>query len=217
MSKRKIDKINAILKDLGESNHIIVEPIPGYANHRIGIEPKSKHIIVLIESINPEGVIYAQGGGKYLSISYDVSCTIKSKEGGVEKGKIFTVILLKTKEKDIESYFIELCLVFLNRIGNKPKITDVKIQFDKLASIFEKLSKVSSKSIAGLWGEIFLISKSTNPSYLINSWHNEAYDKFDFNDGKDKIEAKTTTGNKRKHYFEIKQLKKFELLINLEK
>ena len=209
MSKSKIDKINTILKDLGESNHIIVEPIPGYANHRIGIEPKSKYIIVLIESINPEGVIYAQGGGKYLSISYDVSCTIKSKEGGVEKDKIFTVILLKTKEKDIESYFIELCLVFLNRIGNRPKITDVKIQFDKLSSIFEKLSRVSTKSVIGLWGELFLISKSANPTYLINAWHSDSFDKFDFNDGKDRIEVKTTNGNYRKHHFEIKQLKKF--------
>ena len=108
MSKSKIDKINAILKDLGESNHIIVEPIPGYANHRIGIEPKSKHIIVLIESINPEGVIYAQGGGKYLSISYDVSCTIKSKEGGVEKGKIFTVILLKNCNIKITDKWISI-------------------------------------------------------------------------------------------------------------
>ena len=44
---------------------------------------------------------------------------------------------------------------------------------------------------------------------MINSWHKEQNEKFDFNDGIDKLEVKTTTQNRRVHNFEIRQLKVF--------
>ena len=201
--------INERLSKLTLSKHLIVDDFPNYVVHKIGFEPDKRYITVLIKCENISDLIFKQGGGKYLSISYDNNCTIKLKSTGVEKNKRYTILTLKTKEKDIESYFLELCQIFITRIGMKPKIEDVKIQFEKLESIFIKLSKASTKSILGLWGELFLISISKNSEYLINSWHKEANDKFDFNDGTDKIEVKTTTLNRRKHHFEIKQLRKF--------
>jgi hypothetical protein len=179
-----------------------------FKNHKIGVEPSTKYITLLIECQNKDKKIINPGGGKYLSIIYDVNCNIKHK-GKVAEKKNFTVIKLKTKEKDIQNYFIELCVILVNKLGYNPLIEDVKVQFEKLESIFIKLSMVSNKSILGLWGELFLISYSSNPTDLINAWHVDSKDKFDFNDGKDKIEVKTTKLNKRKHFFEILQLRKF--------
>lgn len=42
--------------------------------------------------------------------------------------------------------------------------------------------------------------------YLIQAWHNSVVDKFDFNDGIDKIEVKSTSKTKRIHHFSIEQL-----------
>jgi hypothetical protein len=201
--------INERLSKLPVSKHIIVDDFPNYEVHKIGFESEKRFITVLIKCDNKNDLIFKPGGGKYLSISYDNYCTIKLKSGGVGKNKKFTILTLKTKEKDIENYFIELCLIFIARLGVAPSIEEVKVQFEKLESIFIKLSKTSTKSILGLWGELFLISISKRSEYIINSWHKEANDKFDFNDGTDKLEVKTTTLNRRKHHFEIKQLKKF--------
>ena len=201
--------IKSNLEKLAKSKYLIVDDFPGFNAHKIGFEPNSRFITVLITSENKESLIFNPGGGKYLSIQYDIKCTIKSTPKGIEKNKTFSILKLKSKDPDIEDYFIELCEIFIKRLGNNPKILDVKIQFEKLESIFIKLSKTSNKSILGLWGELFLIAVANDSEYIINSWHKESNDKFDFNDGIDKLEVKTTTQNRRKHNFEIQQLKKF--------
>jgi len=201
--------IKSNLGKLAKSKYLIVDDFPGFNAHKIGFEPNSRFITVLITSENSESLIFNSGGGKYLLIQYDIECTIKSTSKGVEKNKTFSMLTLKSKDPDIEDYFIELCEIFIKRLGNKPKILEVKNQFEKLESIFIKLSKTSNKSILGLWGELFLIATANNSEYIINSWHKDANDKFDFNDGIDKLEVKTTTQNRRKHNFEIQQLKKY--------
>jgi len=208
MSKNTVQKIKDVIEGLGDSKFILVEDFPGFKKNKIGVEPSTKYITLLIECQNKDKKIINPGGGKYLSIVYDVECDIKSKGKPAFK-KNFTVIKLKTKEKDIQNYFIELCVILVNKLGHNPLIEDVKLQFEKLESIFIKLSTVSTKSIIGLWGELFLISISSNPTNLINAWHIDSRDKFDFNDGKDKIEVKTTKLSKRKHFFDILQLRKY--------
>lgn len=203
------NNIKRKLANLSSSKYLIVDDFPGFGVHKIGFEPIYKYITVLIKCNNSEGLHFNHGGGKYLNISYEMNCTIKSQAKGIEKNTKYTILTLKSKDKEIENYFIELCQIFINRLGNFPKLEEVKIQFEKLESIFIKLSKTSNKSVIGLWGELFLISIADNPEYLINSWHKESHDKFDFNDGVDKLEVKTTTKNKRIHNFEIQQLKKF--------
>jgi hypothetical protein len=197
------------LRNLPQSKYLIVDDFPRHSLHKIGHEPENQFITLLIYSENKTNLIYNPVGGKYLSISYDISCTIHSKNNKIEKNKNYTIITLKTKEEDIEDYFIELCLIFINRLGSNPDLGEVKLQYEKLESIFIRLSKTSNTSILGLWGELFLIAISKTPEYLISSWHKEQNDKFDFNDGIDKLEVKTTTQNRRVHNFEIRQLKLF--------
>jgi len=198
------------LSKLPKSKHLIVDDFPIHTLHKIGYEPEQQFLTLLVFSENKSNLAFNPVGGKYLSVFYDINCTVQSKNNKLEEFKNYTIITLKTKEDDIEDYFIELCLIFIKRLGAKPTLDSVKVQYEKLESIFIRLSKTSNYSIIGLWGELFLIAISKDPAYVINSWHKEHNDKFDFNDGIDKIEAKTTTQNRRIHNFEIKQLKEFD-------
>jgi hypothetical protein len=201
----KIIKNN--IKKLPKSKYLIVDDYPGLNKHKIGLEPSNRYISVLINSVNKNSEVFNPGGGKFLTIQYDMICSIKSKSKGIEKNKLFSILTLKSKDEEIEDYFIDLCEIFIKKLGNNPTILEVKTQFEKLESIFTKLSKITDKSIIGLWGELFLISISNKPEYLITSWHKDAKDKIDFNDGIDKIEVKTSSKvNSRKHYFGIEQL-----------
>ena len=69
---------------------------------------------------------------------------------------------------------------------------DLKIEIEKLINLFTKFSKPALKTIQGLWAELLIIEQSKNPDYLIQSWHSSTTDKYDFNDGIDKIEVKST-------------------------
>ena len=82
----------------------------------------------------------------------------------------------------------------------------MKIEIEKLINLFTKLSKPASKTIQGLWAELLIIEQSKNPDYLIESWHISKSDKYDFNDGIDKIEVKSTVKNRRIHNFSLEQL-----------
>lgn len=61
-------------------------------------------------------------------------------------------------------------------------------------------------SIQGLWAELFVISIASNPEYLLKAWHSSLNDVYDFNDGIDKIEVKSTSKSHRIHKFSYDQL-----------
>ena len=203
-------KIHALLAKHGKSKYILADAFPGFSSHRIGYEPSEKFIVVLIKSTNGGGADYSANEGAYLSIHYNVSCTIKTKGSRLKKNEEYTLLTLRTKEIGIEHYFIELVCIYIRKLGNIPSIEDVKNEYLKLESIFLKLSKSSKLDILGLWGELFIIEKSSHPEYLISSWHISSKAKMDFNDCIDKVEIKTTTRKRRCHSFEIKQLWKYK-------
>jgi hypothetical protein len=198
-------EVRRVIDALPNTNKLYVGDFPGVVNHKIGIDPEEKFITVLIYGPNPNQLTFTHGGGKYLLIQYDVPCTIYDSTG-VESNRNYTILTLKSREKDVEDYFIELCIVLLQRLGSNPSIEDVKIEYEKLESIFIKLSKTSKESIIGVWGELFIIETSIDPEYFIDCWHKYPKDLFDFNNGIDKIEVKTTTQKRRVHSFELKQL-----------
>ena len=94
----------------------------------------------------------------------------------------------------------------VKKLSSNPKLKTLKIEVEKLITLFSKFSKPAQKTIQGLWAELLVIEQSSNPDYLIQAWHSLATDKFDFNDGADKVEVKSTAKSRRVHNFSIEQL-----------
>ena len=101
---------------------------------------------------------------------------------------------------------MKIVFVLLKNLSEKPLLKELKIEIEKLINLFTKFSKPALKTIQGLWAELLIIEQSKNPDYLIKSWHNSTSDKYDFNDGNDKIEVKSTTKSRRIHNFSLEQL-----------
>ena len=70
-----------------------------------------------------------------------------------------------------------------------PHTSNSKQKF-KANRTIQSFNRPPRKTIQGLWAELFIIERANNPEYLIQSWHSSSEDKFDFNDGQDKIEVK---------------------------
>ena len=96
--------------------------------------------------------------------------------------------------------------LLLCRLDDKPTVNVLKAEVSKLLSLFTSVKAISKEIVRGLWAELLLIKQSSNPSYMIRSWHVVPEDKFDFNDGTDKVEVKSTNGTKREHTFALEQL-----------
>lgn len=127
---------------------------------------------------------------------HDTSCS----EG------IYTIITLKTGDVDIQKYFVDIVCIILEQLPANYSDTTLAQEIQKLVNLFSQLSQPPRKTIQGLWAELLLIEQSTDPDYLIRSWHVDVHDKYDFNDGKDKLEVKSTIRPQKIHSFSIEQL-----------
>jgi hypothetical protein len=92
-------------------------------------------------------------------------------------------------------------------LGESPSVDEVHQEVEKVRLLFVKLSKKSIRTELGLWGELFCIAMSSDKSFLLKSWHKNSSDKFDFNDGRNLLEIKTTLKNIREHEFSYDQIR----------
>jgi hypothetical protein len=120
--------------------------------------------------------------------------------------KTFTIIELKNGSESIQSYFLEVIYLMLRNMPLDVTVADLKEEIKKLITLLSCLLIAPKKTIQGLWAELLLIEQAADPSYILNSWHFSPNDLFDFNDGIDKIEVKSTSKNLRVHRFSLTQL-----------
>lgn len=141
---------------------------------------------------------------KQFSVNFNQVCNLV--ESGNTICKKYTIILLKSLESDIQKYFLDLVYIVLRKLPSKPTVAALKHELAKVISLFTAPPSFSKEVVQGLWAELFVIACGKDPLYLINSWHVSTEDKYDFNDGIDKVEVKATRNQDRVHAFAIEQL-----------
>jgi hypothetical protein len=181
-----------------------IAPLPLIKNHKIGIS-QSEHPMFFIKCSGSEKIKSIDCNLEFISVQFNRSCQLLNNKKKPEEG-VYTIISLKTDSIDLQEYFLDIVYLVIMKLPQKPNLKELKVEVDKLINLFSKFSKPAIKTIQGLWAELLVIERSNNPDYLIQAWHSSATDKFDFNDGIDKIEVKSTSKNKRMHNFSIEQL-----------
>ena len=140
-----------------------------------------------------------------LSVEYDMECTINEVSGNSILRK-FAIITLRSSDKHLQSYFIEIFAMMLMKMPQQPSKQELSIEVERLVTIFSALSATPRKKIQGLWAELLVIERSLDPQTLINAWHSIPSSKYDFTLGRDKIEVKSTSSEERVHRFSLDQL-----------
>lgn len=200
--------IYRIYKDLkevpiGDNTGYRVMPLPGMKHQKIGISPSQKPTF-FIEASSKDNRNPSDINLELISVFFNTYCELIS--GEVKTGGTFTIISLKTESIELEEYFVEVVYLVLKKLTSKPDILQLRIEIEKIINLFSKLTTPAIKTIQGLWAELLVIDQSNNVDYLVRSWHISGTSKFDFNDGVDKIEVKSTSKSRRIHSFSIEQL-----------
>lgn len=170
------------------------------SEHLIGIDNKGL-VVVLINSIKPKGV------GQNLTniiIEHDISCTIRLDNKKIIKK--YTLIKCLSNQESIKELFLMTLENILQTIPNEISEKRIDELTVKLIKLFEKLSNPKNIDLTGLWGELFVINFLRSTEILIQAWHPENNDLFDFFLNNIALEIKTTTKNDRKHTFKFEQL-----------
>lgn len=181
-----------------------IASLPKIKNHKIGLS-KNGLPLFFIKCENIVNIKSLDYNLESISISFNQKCQLFSNGNKIAEGN-YTLIALKTDSVDLQEYFLNILYLVVSKLPPIANLKELKIEVEKLINLFNKFTKLPSKTIQGLWAELLVIEQSSNPEYLIKSWHYSTSDKFDFNDGIDKVEVKSTAKSRRVHNFSNEQL-----------
>lgn len=178
-----------------------VASLPFSKKHKIGISIEGYPLFFIsCNDVNPMIDVNLEK----ISVQFYRSC--KLYEYDFQSENVYSIISLKTINIDFQKYFIDIVALVIAKLSDEPTHKQLKSEIQKLVELFSKFSQPPRKTLQGLWAELLVIEQSKNPEYLIQSWHISPQSKFDFNDGKDKIEVKSTSKSNRIHRFSSEQL-----------
>jgi hypothetical protein len=95
-------------------------------------------------------------------------------------------------------------------------VGELQTVIDRLVELLRALTLPPTRTIFGLWAELYLIGRSKDAVRMASAWHQTPGDLYDFAAGDQRLEVKATSANSRKHHFALEQLvppKQVQLLI----
>lgn len=187
-----------------EKNVFNATLIPEFPNFRIAKDIEGNAVLLLSVSKHLMDFSLKNFRLKYLQLEQNIECKIS--ESATAKLQTFTIITFKSVNRNLQEYFLRITETLINTIGKNPTQQQVVESLKKFVEVFKSLADTPTKTINGLWTELFLINNASNPKTLLEYWHNIPEEKFDFNTGAEKIEVKSSSTFERKHIFSSEQL-----------
>ncbi|MEQ8345111.1 MAG: PD-(D/E)XK motif protein [Sneathiellaceae bacterium] len=139
-----------------------------------------------------------------LDAQFELECQI-SDAGSPARVGLFTVVRCRSPVPETIRYFLSVCRIIMRHLGPGPSRYDLAAAVRRLASIFQNIQKPPVRSLNGLFGELFVISRSRSPVRAVAAWRVDETSRFDFATGDIRIDVKSCAGRIRKHIFSYDQ------------
>ena len=179
--------------------------IPGHEPHRLGKDALDRPLLLIsIPDVRSQRQL-APIELEHLTVMYDMNCRI-SRSDGIFEEEQFTVVYCIGEDTILQDYFLKVASTIVVSLDNQPTQSNVAHIVNRLIELFQAMASAPRKSVRGLWAELFLISKTSQPTILIDAWHTIPEDRYDFAMDNQRIEVKSFTGNIRLHHFSLEQL-----------
>jgi hypothetical protein len=141
---------------------------------------------------------------EYLSVQHGVQGIVHATSSVADTR--FTLVTLKRLEEPLVRAFLRFAVFLSGQLGPQPQPQDVADGVRRFVSLLQQLRKPSTRTIQGLWAELFLLLQHDDKELWIRGWHADPEDRHDFNLGGVRIEVKSSSSRMRKHHFTHEQL-----------
>jgi len=192
------------LPKISKKNIFNAVTLKDYPFAKIGINSESFPVILISSKSDNTNYSLRNIRLKYLELTHNLECKIT--EDTKTNYANFTVITFKSSQEYLQSYFLSITETLIKLLSSNPTEKEVSKTFNNFIEIFRSLSETPRKTIQGLWAELLVIENSLKPEVLINYWHNNPEEKFDFNADIERIEVKSNSNLERVHIFSSEQL-----------
>lgn len=178
--------------------------IPEFPNFRIAINVEGNPLLLLAVPNSGFKSSLKNFRLKNLKFEQNKECRIL-KDNEIEI-KIFTIITFTNSNRNLHEFFLRISETLIKSLNNNLTQEQIIENLQKFIEVFQTLTASPTKTIQGLWAELFFINNATDPKILLNYWHNLPEEKFDFNSHNEKIEIKSSSTFQRIHTFSATQL-----------
>lgn len=142
----------------------------------------------------------------HITIQRNLLCRVLSDQTGTAIEAHFACARLVDSSASMKEHMLWVVAALSRRLLADPTPSVLETFFDDLTEIFGSAATASLSDVVGLWGELFLIHQSPNPIPLIEAWHTEDDEDFDFRTESGAIEVKCSRSRRRAHFFSHSQL-----------
>lgn len=185
----------------GSDSSIRVLSIPGFESHYIGLTSANEYCLLL--------------GSKPGSFHSPVRLSLLEARfgnwhrihpiGEVEREEHLSVITCISEDGKAQAYFLYVCETILRILGPTPTLQEIVQVVQRLIELFSRLARPASRTLIGLFGELFLISVSRDVQAVVSAWRNSVTDRFDFSIGNVRLEVKASGRRVHIHQFSSEQ------------
>ena len=175
------------------------------SRYRVGRDSQGNPAI-LIETTGTAGAAaLSDFEGRHVRVGHGVSCSVS--EAGVEVGREqFSVVTCVDSDDLLKDRFFDAAETLLRSLGETPAIEELRRVVAGLIELFRLASQPPRGTIQGFWAELWIIAQAREPEVLLDAWHAEPSDAYDFNSGPERLEIKSSSQRTRKHSFSHRQL-----------
>ena len=184
-------------------------PIPGAESHRLAKDSNGAPCLLIRQPSQSTRSVPIRL--ENLFVSFDVPCVITVPGSKLERDT-FTIVRCSPANPRLFAHFLKIIFPLVAGLGPSPTTAAVRRAISGLVELFQTLAVPARKTIQGLWAELLLIRVSPNPWAMAAAWHREPLEHFDFADGPQRIEVKSSNSRRREHQFSLEQLTPFGAL-----
>lgn len=192
-----------------EGESIFASAIDDDGHYRIGRDVQG-NAVFLISTPSPtqESPRLRSVRLKRLTVQHDLQCMVTDLDEDASTKMPLSVV--RCTDETLTDHFLRIVTTLVNWLGAPPSRPRISSAIGRLADLFQALSSPMRGTAQGLWTELFVINQSSDPALLVESWHLDAEDRFDFAHQSQRLEVKSFSGSSRRHHFSLDQLRPVE-------
>lgn len=141
---------------------------------------------------------------RYISVQFHSTCRVQM-ESAAFQGQ-FAVISCSSEAVELYELFINCFSASIENLPNQATTRQLESSIQDLLDLFRDMTRPNTREISGLWAELFTIDRSANSVKMIDHWHDDPYNRFDFSWDNKFLEVKSTVQTSRIHEFSLDQL-----------
>ncbi len=200
----QFDHLNSLSEQPGTGELFSGIPLSGSQSRHLARDTLGRPAILFRVAPGPHDRRLVSMALENLHVEHKITCRIATGVGQLSTGE-YSIIRCVSSERSLHEYFLNTLDGIVRSVPDPVTAPDVGNIVETLIALFHSLRLPSSRSTIGLWGEMFLILRSAQPRLLLEAWHADVAERYDFCCDDQRLEVKASSDRSRRHHFSFEQ------------